>query len=80
MKTNKVESWRANMSVVALRRFLLEKGQDPGTGTRTKGKRPTLFSNTTTYFRLSFKHVPAFSPMVAFFTESTHNKENGLFA
>ena len=68
------------MSVVALRGFLLEKEQDPGTDTRTRGQQIHIlysqhcFQIQQLYFKLSFIHVPAFS------TKSTHNKENGLFA
>ena len=43
MKTNKVESYRANMSVVALRRFLLE-GAGPRYRYQNKEKAPnTIF-------------------------------------
>ena len=69
------------MSVVALRRFLLEKGQDPGTGTRTRGQQIHIlysqhcFQIQQLYFKLSFRYMPAFSPVVTYITKSTCNKK-----
>ena len=60
------------MSVVALRRFLLEKGQDPGTGLVYSQH---CFQIQQLYFKLSFRYMPAFSPVVTYITKSTCNKE-----
>ena len=74
------------MSVVALRGFLLEKEQDPGTDTRTRGQRIHIlyslhyFQIQQLYFKLSFLYMPAFSPVVTFITKSTCNKKKSLFA
>ena len=67
--------------MVALRGFLLEKGQDPGTGTRTKGNQIHIlyshhcFQIQQLYFKLSFLYMPAFSPVVTYITKSTCNKK-----